>query len=100
MNSSQSKVGEDNLITPRPGTFIPWISGPRVCPGKKFAQVEFVAIMASLFRTHRVKPMDLVGETMEDTNRRVRKVVDDSGLKITLSMRHPEKIKLIWEELV
>lgn len=28
--------------------FLPWTSGPRVCPGKKFSQVEFVAVLAEI----------------------------------------------------
>jgi cytochrome P450 len=95
----QCKLGEEELISPLPGTFLPWIAGPRVCPGKKFAQVEFVAVIASLFRKHRARPVALAGETLEDARNRVRKEVDSSSLKITLSMNHPEKIKLIWEEL-
>lgn len=99
VSTSKGKLGEEELITPPPGVFLPWISGPRVCPGKKFAQVEFVAIMVSLFRGHRARVMPLVGETQEDTTKRAWKEIDDSSLKITLSMKHPERIKLIWEEL-
>lgn len=55
--------------------------------------------MVSLFRGHRARVMPLVGETQEDTTKRAWKEIDDSSLKITLSMKHPERIKLIWEEL-
>ena len=98
VSASKGKLGEEELISVRPGTFLPWISGPRVCPGKKFAQVEFVSIMVSLFRRHRVRPAPLVGETEEDAARRVRKEVDDSSSKVTLGMNHPERVRLVWDE--
>lgn len=31
-----SKDGEETVMKPTAGTFVPWSSGPRVCPGKKF----------------------------------------------------------------
>jgi cytochrome P450 len=99
VSKSQGGLREEELISPPSGTFLPWISGPRVCPGKKFAQVEFVAVLSSLFRKHRARPLVLEGETAEDANNRVRREVDDSSLKVTLSINHPEKFDLIWEEL-
>jgi cytochrome P450 len=36
------------------GSYIPWSDGARVCPGEKFAQVEFVALMAAIFKEHRI----------------------------------------------
>lgn len=98
-SASKGELGEEELITPPPGVFLPWISGPRVCPGKKFAQVEFVAIMASLFKGYRARVLPSVGETQENARRRARKEIDDSCLKITLSIKHPEKIRLVWEEV-
>lgn len=32
----------------------PWGEWPQVCPGKKLAEVEEVAVLACLFRTHRL----------------------------------------------
>jgi len=39
------------IVTPPRGTFLPWPSGPLVCPGMKMVQVEFVATFATLFRS-------------------------------------------------
>ena len=44
---------DEQICQPQYGVFIPFSSGPRACPGKKFAQVEFVAVIARLFRRHR-----------------------------------------------
>ncbi|KAI1262025.1 cytochrome P450 [Xylariaceae sp. FL1019] len=88
----------NDLITPETGTFMPWASGPRVCPGKKFAQVEFVAVIAYLFGNYRVRPVLEKGETLEQAKARVQEVVEDSSLEAspTLKMRHPEKVALVW----
>ncbi|KAK5092027.1 hypothetical protein LTR70_007894 [Exophiala xenobiotica] len=43
------------LFQPPKGTYLPWSSGPRVCPGQKMAQVEFVGVMATLFAGHRME---------------------------------------------
>jgi cytochrome P450 len=77
----------------------PWTAGPRVCPGKKFAQVEFVAVIARLFKNGRVRPKFEAGEKLEDAVRRVKEVVEDSQLDITLNMIHPERAGLIWETI-
>lgn len=77
----------------------PWTAGPRVCPGKKFAQVEFVAVIARLFEDGRVRTKLEAGEKLEDAVRRVKEVVEDSELDITLHMVHPERAVLVWESL-
>jgi hypothetical protein len=76
----------------------PWIAGPRVCPGKKFGQVESVAIIARLFKKGRTRTKFEAGEGEEDAFRRVKEVIEDSVFDITLHMRHPERISLVWEE--
>ncbi|PBP26529.1 cytochrome P450 [Diplocarpon rosae] len=88
----------EEIKQPPTGVFLPWASGPRVCPGKKFAQVEFVAVIARLFRNHRVTPEMIEGESEEDVKKRILQTVEDSKLVMTLRMNHPERVKLIWEE--
>ena len=84
-------------MQPPKGRFVPWASGPRVCPGKKFAQVEFVALMARLFRNHRVKVVLMEGECEHELKKRVIDTVEDSKLGMTLRMNHPERVTLAWE---
>ena len=50
------------LFLPPKGTYIPWGLGPRICPGKKMAQVEFTAVMLTLLRRHRVEAVPLKDE--------------------------------------
>ena len=95
-STADSESTIDSLSRGR-GTFVPWADGPRSCPGRKFAQVEFVAVMAVLFRRHRVRPKLLDRETMEQAKKRVLGMVNDSAISaITLQMRRPKDVALVW----
>lgn len=88
-------------MEPPKGQFIPWADGPRVCPGQKFAQVEFVAVLATLFRGHRVRPVLEDGESGEDGRRKLLAMVNDSAISaITLQMQKPRSIALAWSKKV
>ena len=67
------------------GTYLPWAEGARNCPGKKFSQVEFVAVLATLFRRWNVRPALFEGETVQQAKERVLGVVDDSHVVLTLT---------------
>lgn len=81
---------------PEKGACFAWFEGARSCPGKKFAQVEFVATMAALFRTHRVQPVPGKGETLERARRRVLDVVEDTRMQLLLQMRDPNSVAVAW----
>lgn len=91
----------ETLFRPPPGTFLPWSAGPRVCPGMKMAQVEFVGILTTLFATHRVEAVRGVvrhknagpnGEVVEvpesddAIGKRLDKVMYGAEPKLTLEM--------------
>jgi cytochrome P450 len=78
--------------------FNPWAAGPRVCPGKKFSQVEFVAVVARLFQKGRVTLKVEAGEKQEEAFKRINDVVADSTLDVTLRMKYPEKVRLVWQD--
>ena len=65
---------------PIKGTFLPWSDGARVCPGKKFAQVEFVALTVALFQDRRVEPMPEAGESVEAARKRMLEVAEGHGM--------------------
>lgn len=92
-------IEKDDFVTPAQGTLPAWAGGPRVCPGKKFSQVEFVAVIASALRKQRVFAVPLAGEKNADTVRRVLDTVADSelGTAPTLKMQHPERVTLRWK---
>ncbi|KAF2651062.1 cytochrome P450 [Lophiostoma macrostomum CBS 122681] len=86
---------ETDDFLPPPVGYFPWSSGPRICPGMKFAQVEFVAVMSTVLRGARLLP-GVKGDVdvgFEDARREVLSVVRDSELVgPTLSMKRPEDL--------
>ncbi|KAI4265812.1 MAG: hypothetical protein L6R38_009161 [Xanthoria sp. 2 TBL-2021] len=98
---SEKKTESQTFISLPKGSFIPWADGPRVCPGQKFAQVEFVAVVATLLGEYRVKPVLETGQTEEDGRKALLEMVDDSAIfAITLQMNQPRKVALVWEALL
>ena len=69
-----------------------------MCPGRKFAQVEFVAVMATLMREYRVSPVLEAGETVHSARERVMRTVNESHIEITLQMNKPKSVKLAWKK--
>jgi len=39
------------------------------------------------------------GESQKEADEKAKALIEDSKLSVTLSIKHPEKIKLLWEEL-
>jgi len=76
---------------PPKGTYLPWSAGPRVCPGQKMAQVEFTAILLTLFRRNRIEavPLSVDGrqERLSEMNTRLDALMKDSMSVLTLQMR-------------
>ncbi|KUI70320.1 Cytochrome P450 4X1 [Cytospora mali] len=93
-----AKPGEEELITPRKGSFLGWSEGARDCPARKFSQVEFVAAMATLLRDWRVDPVALdAGESLDEARKRVLNLIEtDFGAVLLLQMLHPERASLTW----
>ncbi|KAL9596408.1 MAG: hypothetical protein Q9179_004620 [Wetmoreana sp. 5 TL-2023] len=94
----QEPIEQETLFEPRKGTYLPWSGGARVCVGKKFSQVEFVAVMAVLFQKHRVEPVMETGESVEKARRRVVGVIEDSLLRMTLQVRDPTLAAISWKK--
>ncbi|KAL8949084.1 MAG: hypothetical protein Q9222_004774 [Ikaeria aurantiellina] len=96
----KEQAASQTFISPPQGSFIPWADGPRACPGQKFAQVEFVTVMATLLGRCRVKPKLTNHQSEEEGRRTLMEMVDDSAITaITLQMRQPEKVALCWDAL-
>ena len=97
-DTSGEKTGLDaeTLFTPVQGSYFPWSDGQRNCPGKKFAQVEFVAVIAHLFYGHKVLPERMVGESEEQARRRLLDVVNDGAVKMLLQMKDPARVSMRW----
>lgn len=100
IRSSDAKGLEgEEFLQPTPGSYVPWANGPRICPGKKFSQVEFVAVISCLLGRHHVEPVLLEGESQEEALKRILKLVEDSDVEVTLKMNHPDRVKLRWTQI-
>ncbi|KAL2812206.1 cytochrome P450 monooxygenase [Aspergillus granulosus] len=85
------------LMTPENGTYIPWSGGPRICPGLKMSQVEFVATIGTLFRNARCDPLPTDGiDSPEVLRERLRGLLSDSVSKLALQMRNADGVYLRW----
>ncbi|KAI1758634.1 cytochrome P450 [Hypoxylon sp. FL1150] len=91
-------LDDEEFITPARGTFLSWSGGARGCVGRKFSQVEFVAVVATLFRDWRVGPVLAGGgETAEAARMRVLNQIEtDSAPVLLLQMLHPDRCPLVW----
>lgn len=74
------------LYQPPGGCFIPWGFGPRVCPGQKMSQVEFVAVMIKLLQWHRLEAVPLEGEDQRAVEKRLDQIMADTVPKLTIVM--------------
>ena len=93
-------LSNDSIVEPVKGTYIPWSGGPRGCPGIKMSQVEFVAVMLTIFRSWKVEPIVKNGETIPMAQERLKSVMADSQPMITLQMNKPREVKLKWTRKV
>ncbi|CAE7174329.1 hypothetical protein PTNB73_02647 [Pyrenophora teres f. teres] len=84
----------EQLKPPPPGAFIAWSEGKRVCPGKRFSQVGFVAALAALFLKYRACVVPDEGETQEEARERTLTVVNDTYAITTVYMRNPQSVKV------
>lgn len=85
---------DEQLLTPRQGTYLPWSDGPQNCPGLKFSQVEFVAVIATLFQQHRVSVVLNPGETEEQGCKRAMATSQDCEMVMLLRLKNPDSVRL------
>lgn len=86
------------IVAPEHGAYLPFGEGNRSCPGKKFAQVEHVAVMVAMFRDHCVAPARREGESELKARARAVETLKDTGMVLLLQMLHPEKTPLEWRK--
>lgn len=87
----------NNIRTMPKGTFLPWSTGPRVCPGMKMSQVEFVGVFLTLFARHRCEAVPAhEGETRDQVRARIDAIMQDSQPRLTLQMSRNRDLKVKW----
>ena len=82
------------FFQPPSGAFLPWSMGPRVCPGQKMAQVEFVTIFLRILASCRIEAQELDveadgkirKETRDEINARLDDRVRNSTALLALQM--------------
>ncbi|KAF2647676.1 cytochrome P450 [Lophiostoma macrostomum CBS 122681] len=89
-------IESEQLRTFSEGVYIPWSHGERVCPGKRFSQVELAAVLAVLFRKHRVEVVPDSGESPLDARRRAQTISLDIQMTLLNEMYQPERLGLKW----
>ena len=92
--TSSGTVRQETLVEPDRGVFLPWGIGPRACPGRKMAQVEFVATVRQVLSSWRIEPAQRPGESREAASKRLRELVADSQPQVSQQLRHPERVSL------
>ncbi|KAH9870199.1 hypothetical protein J1614_007122, partial [Plenodomus biglobosus] len=84
----------EQLRSPPPGAFVAWSEGKRVCPGRRFSQVAFVAALVAIFLKYRADVVPREGESHEDARERTLAVVNDTYAITTVYMRNPQSVKI------
>ncbi|RDW70525.1 cytochrome P450 [Aspergillus mulundensis] len=92
-------LAHEELMDPRAGSYLPWSAGAQVCAGRKFAQVEIVAVVAALFRGHRLRPVleEGEGEDIERAQKRLLRTTQDSYQLLVMQMRDADGTRFVWE---
>ncbi|KAF2235509.1 cytochrome P450 [Viridothelium virens] len=87
---------DGEFLVPARGTYFPWSEGAQNCPGRKFSQVEFVAVVASLFQSLLVRPVLAEGESMEQARKRLLEIAEKSSHGVLLRMKNADDVRLSW----
>ncbi|KAH7061668.1 cytochrome P450 [Paraphoma chrysanthemicola] len=101
--STTTSADTETLLHPTPASgFLAWGSGPRVCPGMKFSQVEFCGVLGSVLSRVRVG-LDTDAEVgtreWEKEKERVLGVMRDSVAEpLLLHVRKGEELRVRFSE--
>ncbi|KAH5186168.1 hypothetical protein HBI81_178390 [Parastagonospora nodorum] len=92
-------IGGEQLRTFPDGVYVPWSYGERLCPGKRFSQVELAAVVAVLFRKHGVEVVPEMGEEVVEARERAERVSMDIQMTLLNEMYQPGRVGLMWAEV-
>lgn len=94
-----TRLRQETVETPVQSTYFPWSDGPQNCPGAKFAQVEFVAVVACLMRDHRVGVVREPSESFQQARQRALAATEDCDMGLLLRMCNADKVRLAWKRM-
>jgi hypothetical protein len=87
-----------NLPRKYASPFLTCSAGARSCPSQRFSQVEFVAVMAGLFRDWKMKAVPELEEDDATARSRIQRLVEqETGMVLLLQLLHPGKAVLTWK---
>ena len=81
---------KEQLVVPQGVGYIPWTAGPRICPGKKFSEVEFVATVAEILSNFRIEVIRREGDDAATATVRLLGVLDERFFNISAHLKRPE----------
>jgi cytochrome P450 len=67
-----------------------WLFGARICPGKKFSQVEFVAVMACIMSQYRIEVLREQDESEDAAKARLSAVLEEKFFNVSAHLRRPK----------
>ncbi|KAJ6012570.1 cytochrome P450 monooxygenase [Penicillium canescens] len=73
-----------------------WAEGPRACPGRKFSQLEILAVIVTLLRQTSVQIVPRPGISLEEAKIEALGVLQNSRSLLTLHIERPELIHIRW----
>lgn len=91
-----AQLESEELFVPAKGTYFPWSDGLQNCPGKKFAQVEFVAVIVCLLQSYRARLICKESEDFAAVRKRILAIYEDSKYGLLLRMRNADSVRLTW----
>jgi cytochrome P450 len=92
-------TSDSKFFEPQKGSYFPWSQGAQNCPGNKFSQVEFVAVLAAVFRYHRVQPLCNERENEESARKCLAGAVQEISHGVLLSMKDADGFRYLWRKV-
>lgn len=93
-----TQIEQESFFVPSKNIFFPWGEGPQICPGKRFAEVEAVAVLACVFKEHRLRIKKNEGESDGAAYKRFENCVNDVDLEMLVRLRDADQMTLICEK--
>ncbi|KAF1949006.1 cytochrome P450 [Byssothecium circinans] len=99
--ASQTDLESETLLPDTKGSYMPWAIDQHVCPGKKYSQLELVAVIAKAIGEYEVLPALCPGESVEEARRRLIHIAMETESKTLLNdIKNPESAALVWKPQV
>lgn len=94
ISTSEKEVHESFAMPPEVqdngALYIAWVFGQRVCPGKKFSQVEFVAIIAHILSLYKIEVLQMENENEKEARGRLTGVLREKYFNVSAHIKRPE----------